>query len=186
MTLVELKAEVEAGTIDTVLLTIADMQGRLQGKRMTAGHFLDVVVEREASWAIAAGLELQPGSPVVRIRRLRLGSGVPLALEDSWIPGEKFPGIADRDLSGSIYDLMREEYGLEPVRAVERLEPVIARAHEAKALNMEVGAPLMLVERTAYAADGTPVEFARDRHRGDKARWIVKVTSDALVDVRPD
>ena len=44
----------------------------------------------------------------------------------------------------------------------------------------------MLVERTAYAADGTPIEFARDRHRGDKARWIVKVTSDALVDVRPD
>jgi len=91
-----------------------------------------------------------------------------------------------RDLSGSIYDLMREEYGLEPVRAVERLEPVVARSHEAKALSIEVGAPLMLVERTAYAADGTPVEFARDRHRGDKARWIVKVTSDALVDVRPD
>ena len=30
--------------------------------------------------------------------------------------------------------------------------------------------PLMLVERTAYAADGTPVEFARDRYRGDRAR----------------
>jgi glutamine synthetase len=48
MTLEELKGEVEAGTIDTVLLTIADMQGRLQGKRMTAGHFLDVVVEHSA------------------------------------------------------------------------------------------------------------------------------------------
>ncbi len=48
MTLDELKAEVEDGTIDTVLLTIADMQGRLQGKRMTAGHFLDEVVEHSA------------------------------------------------------------------------------------------------------------------------------------------
>ena len=29
----------------------------------------------------------------------------------------------------------------------------------------------MLVERVAFAADGTPVEFARDRHRGDRARF---------------
>jgi glutamine synthetase len=48
MTLDELKAEAAAGTIDTVLLAITDMQGRLQGKRMTAEHFLDEVVEHGA------------------------------------------------------------------------------------------------------------------------------------------
>jgi GntR family transcriptional regulator len=138
----------------------------------------------EASWAIAAALEVKPGSPVLRIRRLRLGSGVPLVLEDSWFPGELFPGLDERDLSGSIYTIMREEYGHEPVRAVERLEPTVARAHEAKALDVNAGAPLMIVERTAYDAEGTPVEYARDRHRGDKARWIVKVSSDALADSR--
>ena len=31
-----------------MLLTIADMEGRLQGKRLTAGHFLDEVVEHDA------------------------------------------------------------------------------------------------------------------------------------------
>jgi glutamine synthetase len=48
MTLDELKAEVQAGAVDTVLLTIADMQGRLQGKRMTAAHFLENVAEEHA------------------------------------------------------------------------------------------------------------------------------------------
>jgi glutamine synthetase len=48
MTLEELKGEVEAGTIDTVLLCIADMQGRLQGKRLTGAHFLEEVVEHSA------------------------------------------------------------------------------------------------------------------------------------------
>jgi glutamine synthetase len=48
MTLDELKSEVQSGAIDTVLLTIADMQGRLQGKRMTAAHFLDEVAEHHA------------------------------------------------------------------------------------------------------------------------------------------
>jgi glutamine synthetase len=48
VTLKELKEAVDAGTVDTVLLTIADMEGRLQGKRLTVGHFLDEVVEHAA------------------------------------------------------------------------------------------------------------------------------------------
>jgi glutamine synthetase len=44
----ELRERVERGDVDTVLLAITDMQGRLQGKRMTARHFLDVVVAHGA------------------------------------------------------------------------------------------------------------------------------------------
>jgi glutamine synthetase len=39
----ELRAHVVAGAIDTVVLAIVDMQGRLQGKRFQAGFFLDEV-----------------------------------------------------------------------------------------------------------------------------------------------
>ena len=48
MTLEELRKQVGEGTVDTVLLTIADMEGRLQGKRLTANHFLDEVVSHAA------------------------------------------------------------------------------------------------------------------------------------------
>src|SRR6185436_733838 len=48
MTLDELRADVSAGRTDTVLLVLTDMQGRLQGKRMTARHFLEEVVEHGA------------------------------------------------------------------------------------------------------------------------------------------
>jgi glutamine synthetase len=48
MTLEELRADVEAGRIDTVLLAIVDMQGRLQGKRLAATHFLDDVLDHNA------------------------------------------------------------------------------------------------------------------------------------------
>jgi len=44
----QLRGEVDAGRIDTVLLCLADMQGRLQGKRLSARHFLDEVVEHAA------------------------------------------------------------------------------------------------------------------------------------------
>jgi len=40
----ELRAAISAGEIDTVILAITDMQGRLQGKRLSAEFFLDEVV----------------------------------------------------------------------------------------------------------------------------------------------
>jgi glutamine synthetase len=48
VTLGELTAKVAGGAIDTVLLAMTDMQGRLQGKRLTATHFLDEVAEHGA------------------------------------------------------------------------------------------------------------------------------------------
>src|SRR5882724_11078647 len=40
----ELRAGVSAGSIDTVILAITDMQGRLQGKRFAAEHFVEDVL----------------------------------------------------------------------------------------------------------------------------------------------
>ena len=48
MTLDELRSGAADGSLDTVLLAISDMQGRLQGKRLTASHFLDEVVPHGA------------------------------------------------------------------------------------------------------------------------------------------
>jgi glutamine synthetase len=56
-----LRSEVEAGRIDTVLLAMTDMQGRLQGKRLTATHFLDEVVEHHAegcNYLLAVDVEM--------------------------------------------------------------------------------------------------------------------------------
>jgi glutamine synthetase len=56
-----LRAEVDAGRIDTVLIGMVDMQGRLQGKRLTATHFLDEVVEHDAegcNYLLAVDVEM--------------------------------------------------------------------------------------------------------------------------------
>ncbi|MEJ3744057.1 glutamine synthetase family protein [Actinomycetes bacterium KLBMP 9797] len=44
MSVEELRVAVESGKVDTVVLALVDMQGRLQGKRFHAQHFLDEVV----------------------------------------------------------------------------------------------------------------------------------------------
>jgi glutamine synthetase len=48
VTVDELRQAVAGGRIDTVLLALTDMQGRLQGKRMHARHFLDEVIPHAA------------------------------------------------------------------------------------------------------------------------------------------
>src|SRR3954462_10984640 len=44
LTLDQLRTEIANERVDTVLLALTDMQGRLQGKRIVAFHFLDTVL----------------------------------------------------------------------------------------------------------------------------------------------
>jgi GntR family transcriptional regulator len=132
--------------------------------------------EVPASDAIARTLGLSAGAAVFRIERLRLADDEPLALEDSWVPAALFPGLLEHDMRGSLYALMSDVYGVAPVRAVERLEPTLADEQQARALSIAPGQPLMLITRVAYGADDTVVEFARDHHRGDRARFVIEAS----------
>jgi GntR family transcriptional regulator len=67
-------------------------------------------------------------------------------------------------------------FGLRPVRAVERLELAEARPSDVRSLGIRRDAPLLLVERIGFAADGTAVEFARDRFRADRTRLVIEST----------
>lgn len=56
-----LRARVGAGEIDTVLIAFTDMQGRLQGKRLSARYFLDEVLSRHAegcNYLLAVDVEM--------------------------------------------------------------------------------------------------------------------------------
>ena len=101
---------------------------------ITATARVQKLAEQPAPRAVAEELGLARGANVYRIRRVRIAEGAPIALEDSWIPAARFPGFLDHDLRGSLYGLMRRDYGIEPVHAVQRLEPVLATGRHAEAL----------------------------------------------------
>jgi GntR family transcriptional regulator len=126
----------------------------------------------------AGALQLEVGDQVCEVVRLRLSDGEPLAIERSLFPASRFPGLLQCPLEGSLYELLEERYGEQPRRAVERLEPLVADSREAEILQVKPGAPLLQVERTAYDADGTPIEYARDLFRGDRTRVLVESSFD--------
>lgn len=143
------------------------LSDQLRGLGLAAGALVLSAVER------AAGAdEAELGTRVYAIERVRLADGEPVALERGAYSVDAFPGLIDGPLEGSLYELIRTRYDDVPRRARERLEPGLATEAEASALEIEPGAPVMLVERTAYSAAGRPLERSRDVFRGDRTRVV--------------
>jgi GntR family transcriptional regulator len=59
------------------------------------------------------------------------------------------------------------------------IEAVAAAEHEAKLLQVDVGAPLIFLDSVSYLEDNTPIECYHALHRGDRSRFEV-----ALVRIR--
>jgi GntR family transcriptional regulator len=159
--------------VEQDLTVLAGFSEQLRRHGLVAGARVLAASELRASAAAAAALEIAVGAPVYEVRRLRLAGGQPILIEHSLFPAERCPGLLGYRLDGSLYELLEERYGQRPHRAKESLEPVCAGVREAEALGVPEGAPLMLVERTAYARSGLPLEFARDLFRGDRTKVVV-------------
>lgn len=162
--------------VERDLASFAGLGEYIRRQGLEAGARVIGLAVTAAGPAVAEALQIAPGDPIVAVDRIRLAGGEPIALERSRFPAERFPGLAERALGGSLYDLMRDEYGLEPVRAVERIQPVAAQPGVAELLGVEPGTPLLAVERVAYDAGGLPLEHADDLFRGDRTRVTVWTT----------
>lgn len=167
--------------IDCDLTGLAGFTEQMRRAQKRAGARVVVARTAPASRATAEALGVGVGDPVHELVRVRSANRIPLALERSYLPAERLPGLLDHRLTGSVYALLERHYDLAPSTAVEFLEPVIARVDEAEALGIAVGSPLMLIERTAYSAAGVPVEFARDLFRADRMRIMVRSGVPAAV-----
>ncbi|HVB06984.1 MAG TPA: GntR family transcriptional regulator [Acidimicrobiales bacterium] len=140
---------------------------QLRGLALRAGTRVVEAVERPAAPGEVATLG---DGPVLALRRLRYANGRVLGLEQAVLPAEPYPGLLSHPLAGSLHELICREYSAVPVRAVEHLEPTVARPTEAALLETAPGAPLLLVRRVAHGADGRALEYSHDLYRGDRLR----------------
>jgi GntR family transcriptional regulator len=146
-------------------------QMRRQGVQ-PSGRVLEMRCSGRVDAAARTALELDGAEQAWMVRRLRFGDGEPLLLETFWVPRAVCPELRRSDLAeGSLYAFLRERHGIDPVSARTSLEPAVLDPVDAHHLGTRPGAPAILFTRTTRAADGRPVEFARDLYRGDRARF---------------
>ncbi|WP_105532841.1 GntR family transcriptional regulator [Solimicrobium silvestre] len=113
---------------------------------------------------IAKLLDIKVADSVIFIRRVQSFDGVPTILEELWLPGAIFKGLTAELLNeykGPMYALFETEFGTHMIRASEQLRSVAADQAAADLLKIDVGAPLLNVERVSYTYGDKPVEFRR-------------------------
>lgn len=135
-----------------------------------------------ASKDVAANLELPQGAQVWRIERVRLGDGVPMSFDETYLPLDIGDKIVANDLEAEpIFDLLEGKYGLPLVEARYQLEAVTASAHVAAALNVDVGSAIFLIERTCYVELNRPVDYEKLFYRGDLIRFSTRLSRRSRV-----
>lgn len=113
---------------------------------------------------VARALQLRSGEAVVQVRRMLSFDDQPVVLDEIWLPGALFRGLTAERLaaySGPLYALFEAEFGVRMIRATERIRAVAAEREVAAALEVDPGAPLMLVERISFTYEDRPVEVRR-------------------------
>lgn len=112
------------------------------------------------------------------MKRLRCANNEPYILESSFIPKSLVVDTEQLKKVGeiSLYDLLALQYNTVVTRAKEAFEPVLIRPEESAHLQTREGSPALLLERTAYDANGLPVEFCISIVRGDRCRFYTELS----------
>jgi GntR family transcriptional regulator len=121
-----------------------------------------------ATEEISEKLMLGTSSKVIQIVRLRLGDQVPFILERSHIPHEEFKEILSMDLTGSLYQLLVDHFGVQLDRSVQSFRAVLLTGTEANLLKVPQRQPGIFLESIIYDAKGVAVELLHSHYRGDK------------------
>lgn len=164
--------------IDRDMETIFRFSSGMQNRGFIPGTKLILVEIITAEQKLVKDLALSPGSKVYDILRVRSVNHEPVMLESYKIPLVRFPGLDQYDLENrSIYEIIEVEYGVKIARNRQSFEPIVATEFEAELLEIKPGEPMMLEKRISYDASNQPIEFGKDRYRGDRFRFFTQATS---------
>jgi DNA-binding GntR family transcriptional regulator len=125
--------------------------------------------------ALAAELGLAAGTPVYVFERLRSADAEPLALMRNHVP-EHLMRLSAADLEEQgLYNLFRAN-GIVMRIAKQSIGARTATAAEARALGERKGAPLLVMERSAYDEQGRAVEHGRHVYRASRYSFDLTLT----------
>jgi GntR family transcriptional regulator len=137
------------------------------------------VVGAEAE--LAEKLKVEVDETVMRLRRLRLADGTPMALEDSYIPLRQFPGLEKISFAKrSLYSVLRESFGVRIAYADEVIEALPATREESELLTIPKKSSILSISRIIMTTEEVPIEFACSRYRGDRYRASIRIPTTTI------
>ena len=133
------------------------------------------IQQMKAPKAVAAALDLQPGEEVVEVKRVRYLNRSPVCIDDSYFPmdiGQKLFGL---DLSGDIFPLLENFFGIPLGGADIGLDAILADEDAQKYLNLKTGEAILRVERLTHNQEGRPIDFEYLCYHGDSFKYQFRI-----------
>lgn len=122
-----------------------------------------------ASTVLGQVLDVELGTPLVHLRRLRLADREPMAIQTSYLPHTLCPGLLQHDLEqGSLFEVLRSVYELRLVESAVAVEAALANEEQADLLGLKLPTALLITEQLTYLDTGQAIEFVRSAYRGDR------------------
>jgi GntR family transcriptional regulator len=138
-----------------------------QGKNPSSE--LIAIKKFEVNEKLLTALALNKGESVICLERLRKVDEQPVAIQQSHVP-EKIcpPDLGQYDWTKqSLFDVL-EKHGHRLSRAIETISAQLADREQANLLDIEIGDPILYIERVTFEDNGTPIEFVKMYNRPDR------------------
>jgi GntR family transcriptional regulator len=120
----------------------------------------------------ALALRIEETDSVYKIKRIRLADGAPMALETAYIPVEIVPGLTEENSNLSLYQYIEENLALSISEATQEIEASTADYLDSETLEINIGDPILLIERISYLQEGIPFELVKSTFRADRYRFV--------------
>lgn len=138
-----------------------------------------VEIERRATlpaWVLERlGVE-EPRGTVVR--RVRTMDGDPFAYTINYLPDPQGRPVTEAKLRRSGMMALLQAAGVKIGSATQSVRAESADVRVSEALGVDLGAPVLSVERVLAEPDGAPIELVRSWYRGDRYAYTVTFRGD--------
>ena len=133
------------------------------------------IQQMKAPKAVAAALDLQPGDDVVEVKRVRYLNRSPVCIDDSYFPMDIGRKMFSLDLSGDIFPLLENFFGIPLGGADIGLDATLADEEAQQYLNLKTGEAILRVERLTHDQNGRPIDFEYLCYRGDSYKYQFRI-----------
>lgn len=160
--------------IEQELVRLTDFVEDMQRAGQNPSSRVVAFVHEPARPGIARALQLPSGTEVVRVDRLRLANGRPIAYDTTWLPLRFGELLAGMDLTQeTIYHILETRYAIPVVSGAIYMTASAATAQNAAHLELPSGAALLVIQRISYTTGDKPVYLQERYYRPDRVQYRV-------------
>ncbi|SAL70765.1 GntR family transcriptional regulator [Caballeronia arvi] len=164
---------------------VTSLQGFAEAMAESGHEIVNRVVQLRfvpAPADVAARLDVEEGSSVAEIHRVRLLNRSPVSYEVTFLPEAIGRRLKRADLATRDIFLMLENDCAVPLGHADLAIDAIAAASEiAAALDVKKGAPLLRIERLTHDAAGKPIDFEYLYFRGDTFQYRLRIDRERVI-----